>query len=83
MQKCILGQDDDEELSSDESAHPFMLKELWRYLQCLQQTEAKDENLRQQQLSLHTNAEGKNVSWLLAILFVWGGWTESLLLKIP
>jgi hypothetical protein len=33
--KPSSGQDDDEELSSDDSAHPFMLKELWRYLKCL------------------------------------------------
>ena len=36
-----------------------MLKELWRYLQCLQQTEAKEEKLKQHQLILHKNAEGK------------------------
>jgi hypothetical protein len=54
---CILGQDDDEELSCDESAHPFMLKELWRYLQCLQETEAKEE--RQQIMISTKNDEGK------------------------
>jgi hypothetical protein len=31
----LSGQNDDEELSSDDTAHPFMMKELWRYLQCL------------------------------------------------
>ena len=39
-----------------------MLKELWRYLQCLQQTEAKEEKLKHQQLIIHRNAEGKSVS---------------------
>ncbi len=43
------GQDEDEELSADQSAHPFMLKELWRYLQCLQETEAKQVQLGQYQ----------------------------------
>ena len=61
--KWIPGQDDDKELSCDESAHPFMLKELWRYLECLQQTEAKEEKLKQQQLIKHRNPEGKSVSW--------------------